>query len=225
MFLLSVKHSTSGERNCPPDPFPFEGRSPIEDGPPFIPKEGSNQMNESPPTSESYYTALAYLESGAHESEREGEQWRAIEGLAAAYSVSNYGRVRNDATGLMRKPSVHRQGYLRHSFYLNGRQVTRYVHRLVAAAFLPESPFPYVRHIDDNKMNNHASNLAWGRPIDNTRDAQRNGKIRPPFVDGLCRRGHPQQGNDISAASKNFNCRQCRREWELAYRRKRRSKP
>jgi hypothetical protein len=35
-----------------------------------------------------------------------------------------------------------------------------------------------VRHLDDNKLNNHVSNLAWGSHMDNVRDAMRNNKIR-----------------------------------------------
>lgn len=171
-----------------------------------------------------YYTTLAYLASGAHDADRPDEEWRRIEGLTSEYSISSYGRVRNEVTGLVRKASVHRQGYLKHSFYIAGRQVTRYVHRLVAEAFLPPSHHPYVRHLDDDKTNNTPSNLAWGRPIDNTLDAQRNGLIKPPFIDGKCKkRGHPQEENDISLTSRNFSCRACRTEWERDYRRKKKT--
>lgn len=50
---------------------------------------------------------------------------------------------------------------------------TVYVHKLVAAAFLPPQPSPehVVDHIDGNKRNNHASNLRWLTNPENCRSA------------------------------------------------------
>jgi len=50
------------------------------------------------------------------------------------------------------------------------------IHKLVAFAFLPPPPLPYgnrrgccnIDHDDDNKLNNHISNLFWSTPGDNT---------------------------------------------------------
>lgn len=51
------------------------------------------------------------------------------------------------------------------------------VHRLVCLAFngKPPSPDSVCRHLDDNKLNNHYSNLAWGTHLDNHDDRRRNG--------------------------------------------------
>lgn len=150
------------------------------------------------------------------------EEWRPILGIAGDYSISESGVVRNNRTGRIRKPSVHRQGYLKHTFRLDGRLLQKYVHRMVAEAFLPPSSDPFVRHIDDDKTNNHHSNLIWGMPRDNTRDAIRNGLITPSFKDGFCTlAGHPQEGNDIGDKSTSHNCAECRRVWDRQYRKRR----
>lgn len=48
---------------------------------------------------------------------------------------------------------------------------------LVLEAFVgPRPPGMWALHRDDNKANNHVSNLRWGTPLENGRDAVRNGK-------------------------------------------------
>lgn len=53
-------------------------------------------------------------------------------------------------------------GYKVVSFYVNGKQYTKKVHRLVAEAFI-ENPnnLPHVNHIDEIKSNNNLNNLEW----------------------------------------------------------------
>jgi hypothetical protein len=48
----------------------------------------------------------------------------------------------------------------------------------VAAQFLPERPSPEheVRHLDGNKDNPHADNLAWGTRKENADDRERHGR-------------------------------------------------
>ncbi|WP_082025680.1 HNH endonuclease [Methyloceanibacter caenitepidi] len=52
------------------------------------------------------------------------------------------------------------------------------VHGLVASAFLPPRPSQAheIRHMDGNKTNNEASNLAWGTAKDNADDRRRHGR-------------------------------------------------
>lgn len=62
----------------------------------------------------------------------------------------------------------------------NGKQKTAYVHRLVAAAFVPNpDKFPQVNHIDGNPRNNSASNLAWVTRSYTTRHAYDSGQTNP----------------------------------------------
>lgn len=57
-----------------------------------------------------------------------------------------------------------------------GRRVR--VHAIVADAFVGPRPFPgaVVRHLNDNKLDNRADNLAWGSHAQNLRDAVENGR-------------------------------------------------
>jgi hypothetical protein len=57
-------------------------------------------------------------------------------------------------------------------------KLTRKIHRLVCRAFHGSQPTPshQVRHLDGNKLNNRADNLAWGTPLENAADrSQRHG--------------------------------------------------
>jgi hypothetical protein len=44
---------------------------------------------------------------------------------------------------------------------LNGKQTSRYVHKLVAQHFLEQGDGIYVIHLDYDKTNNHVDNLKW----------------------------------------------------------------
>ena len=52
----------------------------------------------------------------------------------------------------------------------DGTEVQRYVHRLVATAFIDNpQALPEVNHIDENKENNNVSNLEWCTRLYNMR--------------------------------------------------------
>ena len=71
----------------------------------------------------------------------------------------------------------------RHNGYLyvnlngvDGKRLTRRVHRLVAIAFIPNPDnLPVVMHIDNDKTNPDVSNLKWGTCQENTQDAFNDG--------------------------------------------------
>jgi len=72
----------------------------------------------------------------------------------------------------------HKDGYLSVRLTIGGRRKRFAVHRLVASGFLPERPSQVheVRHLDGDKLNNAARNLAWGTPKENADDRERHGK-------------------------------------------------
>lgn len=118
----------------------------------------------------------------------EDEEWRdavfddITQPAVTIYQVSNLGRVRSRANAGTKKINIRWRlldGYTSpwgyQVFTMNGAR--RYVHRLVAFAFigLPE-PNQVVRHLDGNPFNNVVSNLAWGSAADNTEDRVRHGR-------------------------------------------------
>ena len=79
------------------------------------------------------------------------------------YSISNLGNIKNKQGRLMiigkRKSN---SGYLQVRLFNNNKYYYRYIHKLVAIAFLPNpNNYRTVNHIDGNKLNNTILNLEW----------------------------------------------------------------
>lgn len=95
----------------------------------------------------------------------ECEEWRDIMGFIGVYQVSNYGRIRSCAKAgyyKIMKPHATTNGYLIVGLSNNGIRRHYSVHRIVAAAFIPNPyDFPCVNHKDENKQNNRVENLEW----------------------------------------------------------------
>ena len=92
------------------------------------------------------------------------ETWKKIK-YYSNYEVSSLGNVRRVLkSGKTKelKAVDNGNGYMRLNLYFNGRQCKKYIHRLVAEAFLSNSKqLPEVHHIDHDKTNNTLSNLQW----------------------------------------------------------------
>lgn len=117
-----------------------------------------------------------------------GEQWRDIEGFEGLYCISSLGRVRScqriDWQNRVVKEKILSQndngnGYLTVQLSKQGRSVRRYVHRLVAIAFIPnEENKPEVNHINEfEKWNNTVENLEWIDHIANVNYGTHNQRI------------------------------------------------
>ena len=103
-------------------------------------------------------------------------KWKPVDGYENLYEVSCNGEVRSmdryvkgkkgiavRRAGKMLKPRPIGDGYP--AVYLpdeKGKQVWKYVHRLVATAFLPNPDnLPEVNHKDEDITNNNVKNLEW----------------------------------------------------------------
>ena len=66
------------------------------------------------------------------------EVWKVVDEFPN-YMVSNYGKVKNCKRNKILKPKDNQRGYLIVNLYNNGKQKHKYIHQLVANAFL-ENP-------------------------------------------------------------------------------------
>jgi len=100
-------------------------------------------------------------------------------GVGEKYQVSNTGVVINKRTGNPLKQRIHKTGYYVVGLYnTDDRKVYRRVSRLVAEAFVPNPDNkPQVDHIDNNRLNNHASNLQWLTASENVQKGWDSGRI------------------------------------------------
>lgn len=124
---------------------------------------------------------------GAEPRESAGEAvaeiWKAVEGYEGVYEVSTAGRVKflgraaiKGSGGYPRPPRIFRhsgpRGYLQ--VKLGDRRFL--VHRLVAAAFIPNPEGkPHINHINGVKNDNRRINLEWATQLENVRHAWMNG--------------------------------------------------
>ena len=89
------------------------------------------------------------------------EVWRTIKDYDN-YSVSSFGRVRNDDTDYILKHSKNSEGYYHVELYKKKKVKTYTNHRLVGINFLSNHDNkPKVDHIDKNKTNNNIINLRF----------------------------------------------------------------
>ena len=130
--------------------------------------------------------------------------WKPIPGYDQ-YEVSDQGGVRSSdrlvtmtirgtecqslRRGRTLKPAKDNCGYLNVRLSKDGKSRSFYVHRLVAAAFIPNPDnFPQVNHKDEDKTNNVAKNLEWCTAKRNssygTRPARLQTKVAKYTIDG-----------------------------------------
>lgn len=96
------------------------------------------------------------------------------------YAVSNRGRVIDLQQVLYLNYFDNGAGYKVYGLQRIDKSnvAIRYVHRLVAIAFIDNpAKLPQVGHRDHDRENNHQGNLYWTTPKQNTADGIRDGKI------------------------------------------------
>ena len=109
--------------------------------------------------------------------------WKDIKGYEGLYQISNDGKVKGLPRQVIRKDgikgrnlrerplkgAVNSSGYLTVTLSDNGKSESKFIHRLVAEAFIEnESNFEQVNHKDRNKLNNEVTNLEWITPKNNS---------------------------------------------------------
>jgi hypothetical protein len=123
------------------------------------------------------------------------EIWKPVVGFEEFYEVSNCGNVRSKdrlvwrGKSYYKKPGIEMRksptttGYWKIRLTdKNGLGKDHKVHRLVAAAFIPNPEGkPFINHIDGNPLNNHVSNLEWCTQSENMYHAYRTGLRKTNF--------------------------------------------
>lgn len=99
------------------------------------------------------------------------EYWKPVVGYEGLYEVSNLGKVKSldkyDSIGRFIKGKILKVsdngvGYMFICLSKGNKRQCKYVHRMVAEAFLPNpNNLPQVNHKDENKLNNCVENLEW----------------------------------------------------------------
>ena len=109
------------------------------------------------------------------------------------YYVSRAGYLVNSSSFTRVYGTNSTSGYIQVSLRDDGQHITRYMHRLVADAFLEVDPALekngwdktnlYVDHINCNKHDNRVENLEWVTPAENTKRAHKTGCVIPKMTE------------------------------------------
>lgn len=109
------------------------------------------------------------------------EQWLDTPGYEGLYQISNFGRVKSFYFKNPRILKPHKvKGYSNVELYKNKKKKQFYIHRLVMENFCPIENMNVldVNHKDEDKSNNHISNLEWMTHKDNLNYGSRAEKAR-----------------------------------------------
>src|SRR5699024_5494412 len=152
------------------------------------------------------------------------ENWKPVVGYEGLYEVSDWGNVRSLARTVTRSdgrvrpfPSkVLSQGFSGErerplvALCKNGKQTTKWVHRLVAEAFLGPAPDGMEAcHRNDDCQDNRPENLYWGTRSDNLNDMVANG-LHYLASRTHCKWGHEFTPENTVTAGRGRQCRACR---------------
>jgi len=109
-----------------------------------------------------------------------------IEGFSR-YVIYENGDVINIESGILIKPWKDKQGYkIIDLVNDNGERKHMRHHRLLGLTFIPNPENkPCIDHIDENKSNNHLSNLRWATDSENKQNIkkpQKNNKLNEKYI-------------------------------------------
>lgn len=148
------------------------------------------------------------------------EIWKPVPSFEAYYSISNSGKIlshhkRNN--GRVIPPRLDRAGYLSVRLSKEGKTYTRYVHRLLAEAFIPNPlGLPHVHHLSGNKLQNDLRNLRWVTHQTNVIEAYKQGlnSTAKQIVDTSSGKTYASITEAAQAAGLNYNtcCKRLKRD-------------
>lgn len=105
----------------------------------------------------------------------QGSSWGRVRTINRYVSDSRYGKRLVKEHVL--KQYRHRKGYLYVTLHVNGKTVTRLVHRIIAECFIPNPDnLPQVNHKDCDRTKNCVDNLEWCDNSYNQRYREDHGK-------------------------------------------------
>jgi len=126
------------------------------------------------------------------------------------YQISNFGNVINIKKNKQMHPYLKKSGYVVIRLSNKGQAVECKIHRLVAIAFItnPDN-LPFVNHKDENKSNNHYTNLEWCNSTYNnnygTRSERQAKKIQKPVKQYSINNVFIKKYSSIQEAGKSTN--------------------
>jgi len=120
---------------------------------------------------------------------RTTEAWKPVVGFEGIYDVSDLGNVYSRLTGVNLCPGT-RGKYLGFSLRRDGRSHSRYIHHLVAEAFIGPRPTNLdTCHENGIRTDNRAMNLRYGTRHSNMRDSLTHG-THQSLGRVTCTKGH-----------------------------------
>ena len=95
------------------------------------------------------------------------------------YTIDREGNIFNTKFNRTLKNKLKKDGYMGITLSKNGYKQDFKLHRLLALAYIPNPEgYHYVRHLNDNRLDNRLCNLAWGTSSQNAKDKYDNGYIQ-----------------------------------------------
>lgn len=143
------------------------------------------------------------------------EVWKDIYGYEGLYQISNRGRVKSldrvveTSKRYTVRGRILKQGHTGHYYFVNlaknGTCENKYIHRMVAEAFIPNiDGCNFVNHIDENTKNNCVENLEWCTAKHNANHGTRNKKISEALKNKITNQRVVYEYNGMSKTLKQW---------------------